>query len=145
MSYEKIKDLRPELFKRHCGVKPDTFEKMVALVSDSIQKNQKKSGRPPKLSIEDQVLMTLEYWREYRTYFHIANSWQIHESSVCRIIKRVEDILIKSKAFNLPGKKQLNLAEHQIEVIIVDVTETPIERPKKSKEVTTAARRNGTH
>lgn len=145
MSYEKIKDLRPALFKRHCGVKPDTFEKMVALVSDSIQKNQIKSGRPPKLSIEDQVLMTLEYWREYRTYFHIANSWQIHESSVCRIIKRVEDILIKSKAFSLPGKKELKLAEHQIEVIVVDVTETPIERPKKSKEATTAARRNGTH
>ncbi len=32
-------------------------------------------GRPPTLSIEDKVLLTFEYWREYRTQFHIANSW----------------------------------------------------------------------
>jgi len=145
MSYELIKKLRPALFKRHCGVKPETFQKMVALVSDSIQKNQIKSGRPPKLSIEDQVLMTLEYWREYRTYFHIGNAWQIHESSVCRIIKRVEDILVKSKAFSLPGKKVLKESNYEIEVIVVDVTEIAIGRPKKSKDVITAEKRSVTH
>lgn len=145
MSYEQLKKLRPALFKRHCGVKPKAFQKMVSLVSDSIQKNQIKTGRPPKLSIEDQVMMTLEYWREYRTYFHIGNSWGIHESSVCRVIKRVEDILIKSKAFSLPGKKKLQKAEHEIEVIVVDVAETPIERPKKNKKGITVAKRNDTH
>lgn len=144
MSYEQIKNLRPALFKRHCGVKPETFEKMVSVVSDSIQKNQIKSGRPTKLSIEDQVLMTLEYWREYRTYFHIGNSWGVHESSVCRIIKRVEDILTKSKAFSLPGKKKLKEPDYEIEVIVVDVAETPIERPKKSKSTITAAKRSDT-
>lgn len=145
MSYEQIKNLSPALFKRHCGVKPETFQKMVSLVSDSIQKNQIKSGRPPKLSIEDQVLMTLEYWREYRTYFHIGNAWQIHESNVCRIVKRIEDILIKSKSFCLPGKKKLKESNYEIEVIVVDVAETAIERPKKSKEAIIAGKRNGTH
>lgn len=135
MSYELIKKLRPALFKRHCGVKPKTFEKMVSVVSDSIQKNQIKSGRPPKLSIEDHVLMTLEYWREYRTYFHLGNSWGVHESSVCRIIKRVEDILIKSKAFSLPGKKRLQSSDYELEGIVVDVAEIPIERPKKTKKL----------
>jgi hypothetical protein len=86
--------------------------------------------------------MTLEYWREYRTFFHIARGWGIHESSVCRIIKRVEDILTKSRAFNLPGKKKLQMSDHEIEFIVVDVAETPIERPKKSKKLTTAARRS---
>ena len=135
MSYELIKKLRPALFKRHCGVKPKTFEKMVSVVSDSIQKNQIKSGRPPKLSIEDHVLMTLEYGREYRTYFHIGNSWGVHESSVCRIIKRVEDILIKSKAFSWPGKKRLQSSDYELEGIVVDVAEIPIERPKKTKKL----------
>lgn len=144
MSYEQIRNLRPALFKRHCGVKPETFEKMVSLVSDSIQKNQIKTGRPTKLTIEDQVLMTLEYWREYRTYFHIGNTWGVHESSVCRIIKRVEDILTKSKAFSLPGKKKLKEPDYEIEVIVVDVAETPIERPKKSKNAITAVKRNDT-
>lgn len=103
MSYEQIKDLRPALFKRYSGVKPETFQQMVAVVSDHLASNRIKTGRPPKLSVEDQVLITLEYRREYRTFFHIARSCGVHESSVCRIIRRVENILIKSKAFNLPG------------------------------------------
>jgi hypothetical protein len=144
MSYEQIKDLRPALFKRYCGVKPETFQKMVTVVSDHPSNRRVKTGRPPKLSVEDQVLMTLEYWREYRTFFHIARSWGIHESSVWRTIRRVEDILTKSKAFTLPGKKKLQLADHEIEFIVVDVAETPVERPKKSKKPITAARRSDT-
>jgi hypothetical protein len=144
MSYEQIKDLRPALFKRYCGVKPATFQKMVTVVSDHLSNRRVKTGRPPKLSVEDQVLMTLEYWREYRTFFHIARSWGIHESSVWRTIRRVEDILTKSKAFTLPGKKRSQLADHEIEFIVVDVAETPVERPKKSRKPITAARRSGT-
>ena len=144
MSYEQIKGLRPALFKRYCGVKPETLHKMVAGVSDHLARTRIKPGRPPKLSVEDQVLMTLEYWREYRTFFHIAKSWGLHESSVCRTIRRVEDILTKSKAFTLPGKKRLQMADHQIQFFVVDVAETPIERPKKSKKPTTAARRSDT-
>jgi hypothetical protein len=142
MSYEQIKDLRPSLFKRYCGVKPDTFHRMVAVVSDHLAQTKIKIGRPPKLSVEDQLLMTLEYWREYRTFFHIAKTWGIHESSVWRIIRRVEDILAKRKAFNLPGKKVLQLADHAIEFIVVDVAETPVERPKKSKNAITVAKRS---
>jgi len=33
----------------------------------------KLSMRP--LSLENQLLLTLDYWREYRTYFHIGQSW----------------------------------------------------------------------
>jgi len=144
MSYEQIKDLRPALFKRYCGVKPETFQKMVAVVSGRLVETRIKSGRPPKLSVADQVLMTLEYWREYRTFFHIARSWGLHESSVWRTIRRVEDVLTTSKAFTLPGKKKLQMSDHEIEFIVVDVAETPIERPKKSKKATTAAKRSAT-
>jgi hypothetical protein len=144
MSYEQIKDLRPALFKRYCGVKPETFHKLVMVVSLHLAETRIKTGRPPKLSVEDQVLMTLEYWREYRTFFHLAKSWGIHESSVWRTIRRVEDILTKSKAFTLPGKKKLQLADHEIEFIVVEVAETPRERPKKSKKLTTAVRRSDT-
>jgi hypothetical protein len=144
MSYEQIKDLRPADFKRYCGVEPETVQRMVELVSKRLTKERRKTGRPPKLSVEDQVLLTLEYWREYRTLFHLATSWGLHESNVCRIIRRVEDILTKSRAFRLPGKKVLQPADHQIEFVVVDVAETPIERPKKSKGLTTAAKRSAT-
>jgi len=144
MSYDQIKDLRPALFKRYCGVKPETFQKMVAVVSDHLAETRIKTGRPPKLSVADQVLMTLEYWREYRTFFHLARSGGIHESSNWRIIRRVEDVLTKSKAFTLPGKKKLQVADHEIEFIVVDVAETPVERPKKSRKPITVVRRSDT-
>ena len=144
MSYEQIKDLRPADFKRYCGVEHETFNRMVELVGSHLAKKRRKTGRPPKLSVEDQVLLTLEYWREYRTLFHLATSWRLHESNVCRIIRRVEDILTKSRAFKLPGKKKLQRADHQIEFVVVDVAETPIERPKKSRKLITAAKRGAT-
>jgi hypothetical protein len=144
MSYEQIKDLRPADFKRYCGVEPDTFRRMVEVVSNRLAKSHRKTGRPPKLSVEDQVLLTLEYWREYRTLFHLATNWGLHESNVCRVIRRVEDILTKSRAFKLPGKKVLQPAGHEIEFVVVDVAETPVERPKKSSSLITAAKRSAT-
>ena len=62
--------------------------------------------------------MTLEYWREYRTFFHLATNWGLHESSVWRTIRRAEDILTKSRAFKLPGKKVLQPSDHEIEFIV---------------------------
>ena len=144
MSYGQVKDLPAAEFKRYCGVQPQTFQKMVEVVSNHLRKKRRVPGRPTKLSVEDQVLMTLEYWREYRTFFHIAKSWGLHESSVWRTIRRVEDILTKSRAFKLPSKKVLQPADHEIEFIVVDVAETPVERPKKSSRRTTAGRRSGT-
>ena len=104
MTYEQIKDLKAEDFKRLCGVHRQTFDKMLAALEER-EKLKKKSGRPAKLSCQDQLLVALQYWREYRTYFHIAISWGISESDVCRIIHRVEKALIESPDFHLPGKK----------------------------------------
>ena len=95
------------------------------------EKIKKKSGRPKKLSVEERLLMTLEYLREYRTYFHISQNYGVAESVCYENIKEIENILIKSKKFSLPKKKEVILNEDDIEVILVDATETPIERPKK--------------
>jgi len=102
-----------------------------------------KSGRPRALSLEEHISLALTYWREYRTLYHISMYFSIHESSASRIIHKVEDILIDSGRFELP-KKLPSRVDDDINwsVVIVDATETPIERPKKTKETTTAARRN---
>jgi hypothetical protein len=142
MSYEQVKDLPPAEFKRYCGVQPQTFQKMVEVVSTPLRKKRRVSGRPTRLLVEDQVLMRLADWRESRTFFHLATSWGLHESSVWRTIRQVEDILTKSRACKLPGQKKLQPADHQIEVIVVDVAETPIERPKNSHRLTRAAKRS---
>lgn len=144
MSYEKVKNLKPEEFKRLCGVHPKTFSQMSEVVR-SCSKTKLKTGRPGKLSIEDQLLMALEYWREYRTYFHIGQSWGINESTAYRIIRKIEDILINSREFSLPGKKKLSYSNYQIEVVVVDVTESPIERPQKNKNSSTVGKRKDIH
>ena len=62
-----------------------------------------------------------------------------------RIIRKIEDMLTKSRAFTLPGKKKLASSNYQLEVIVVDVTESPIERPKKNKKSFTVEKRNSIH
>lgn len=132
MTYEQVKTLKPTEFKRVCGVYPDTFKDMVTVLKAE-KVWQKKTGRPSKLSTEDQLLITLEYWREYRTYFHRGNSWGVNESTAYRIVRKVENILSKSGLFNLP-KKALLESNSEIEVIVVDVSEHEIERPKKKQK-----------
>ena len=140
MRYEEIKDRNDKDFKRLTGVAHQTFQQMVTVLENELP----NFGRPPKLSREDQLLLTLMYWREYRTQFHIAGSYGISESAVCRTIQKVEDALIDSGQFTLPGKKVLQPSDTVIEIILVDATEQPIERPKKNSGNTTAAKRSAT-
>ena len=140
MRYETIKNLKDKDFKRLTGVKPETFRMM----RDILAEKQANFGRPPRLVIEDQLLVALMYWREYRTQFHIAQSYGVSEATVSRIIRKVETVLMQSGQFRLPGRKALYDTETVIEVIIVDVTEQPVERPKKNKVDTTAARKGST-
>ena len=108
-------------------------------------KRRTKGGPKPGSSLEDQLLATLEYLREYRTYAHIAVSYGIHESNMYRLIKWVEDVLIKDGTFSLPGKKALLKSNAEYEVVQIDVTESPIERPKRGKNSIIPARKRGTH
>jgi DDE superfamily endonuclease len=138
MRYETIKHLKDTDFKRLTGVQRQTFEQMLSIVDQG----GRNFGRPPKLGRADQLRMTLMYWREYRTEFHIAQSYGISESAVCRTIKKVEDLLVRSRKFRLPGKKALQPSNTQFEVVLVDVSEQPIERPKKVKNGITAVKRS---
>jgi transposase len=133
MKYEQIKDLEAEKFRRLTGVKTETFNKMVSILREAEIKKKAKGGRKSKLSIEDRLLMALEYIREYRTYFHVSQSYGVSESTAYDIIKWIEDTLIKHPDFALPGRKVLLKSDMEYEVILIDATETPIERPKKKK------------
>ena len=140
MRYETIEHLKNTDFKRLTGVQRETFAEMLKVV----KKGLRDFGRPPKLSRADQLLMTLMYWREYRTEFHIAQSYGVSEATVCRTIRKVEDALVRSKKFRLPGKKALQPSDTVFEVILVDASEQPVERPKKAMNSTTAAKRGAT-
>ena len=72
MKYEASQNLSIPEFKRLFGVKRETFAQMTELMQQAAQ-SKGKGGVKAKLRPEDQILVTLQYWREYRTYFHIAN------------------------------------------------------------------------
>lgn len=145
MKYDQIKALADEKFRRLTGIKVSSFNKMIEILKFADQQKKAKGGRKNKLSIEDQLLMALEYLREYRTYFHIGNSYGISESSAYKVIKWVEDTLIKHPDFALPGRKALLKSDHEYEVICIDVAESPIERPKKNKNISIQAKRRDIH
>jgi hypothetical protein len=140
MRYETIEHLKDADFKRLTGVERDTFAEMLKVVKKGLH----DFGRPAKLSRADQLLMTLMYWREYRTEFHIAQSYGVSEATVCRTIRKVEDVLVRSQKFRLPGKKVLQPSDTVFEVILVDASEQPVERPKKARNSTIAAKRGAT-
>lgn len=129
MKYEQVLNLRDEQFRRSTGVKRDTFNKMLEILESSYKEKKLKGGRPSKLKVIEMLLMTLEYLREYRTYFQIGVNYGVSESSAYKHIIWVEDTLIKSREFSLPGKRALYGSD--IEITLIDVTESPIQRPKK--------------
>ena len=133
--YKELKDFPAKQFRRLTGVKRETFEKMTTILVEAQNKRYRKAGRKGSLSIEDKLLMALEYLREYRTYFHLGRSYGLSESACYRACKWVEDILIKSREFSLPGKKQLLKSNMEYEVILIDASESPIDRPKKKSEI----------
>lgn len=144
MKFENLQKISDEQFRRVTGVKRYTFSKMIEILKQAHIKKKSRGGRPNKLRVENMLLMTLEYLREYRTYLHIATSYGLAESNAFSTIRWVENILIQSKEFKLPGRKALLKSDMEYEVILIDATESPIERPKKNSAISTRARKNDT-
>jgi hypothetical protein len=143
--YKQIQHRKPAEFLRLTGVRRDTFETMLR----ALQEQLGRFGRPPKLPLCDQLLLTLMYWREYRTLFHIANTYGVSEATASRTVRRVEDALMTSGQFTLPGKKALRPSGMVWQVVVIDATECTIEQPQgkgaqKNAKLSLAARRNGT-
>ncbi len=96
MNDEASKQLTDTRFKRLVGVQRTTFEEMLAVLKTAYQLKHAKGGRKPKLSLEDLLMATLQYVREYRTYEEIAADLGIHESNLSRRSQWVEVTLVQS-------------------------------------------------
>ena len=125
-------------FYRLTGVKRAVFDLMIEVIVSS----RSGRGRRTTLSVQDQLLLTLCYWREYRSQFHVASSFGVSEATVCRTVKKVESALLGDKRFHLPGKKALHDGSLDLTVIVVDASEQRVERPQKNSVAAIPARRN---
>ena len=141
--YEKAKKLTDEQFKRVVGVKRATFEEMNDALGVAYAEKHKRRGRHAKLPVAEMLLLALEYWRQYTTFAELALNYGVAESTAHDITVWVENVLVKSGKFSLPGKKAL-IEDHELEIVLVDVTESSIERPQKNSVNTTPGKRGGT-
>ncbi len=141
MKFETVKSLDDEKFCRLMSIKKATFDRMQLILEESNKLKKVKGGRKNKRSIKDMLLMTLEYIREYGTYFHVSQSYGVSESTAYKTVRWVEDTLIKHPDFSLPGRKALLKSDVEYDVILIDATETRIERPKKNRSIFTQEKR----
>lgn len=145
--YEQLQKKPPKNFKRLIGVNEETFSEMIS-VFKAYEIDRKKNhgiGGRKSLIPEDKVLLMLSYYREYRTLEHIGFDYGVSEATASRTVREVEDVLIKSGKFSLPSKRTLYGDEIDLEFIVVDATESPIQRPKKSRENTIQAKNETIH
>ena len=140
---ERIKNLSKFHYKPIFGVSHGTFLKMYKELRRAYRELHKNGGKPPTLSVLDKLVIALQYWREYRTYRHIAFDYGVSKSAIGNAVIWVEDTLIKSGLFALPSQRPL-LKDGGIELVLIDVTEQPIERPKKGRKNGIPARKSAT-
>lgn len=120
MRTTSIQGIKVEEFRRLTGVKQETFAQMVEVIEESLKKKHSRGGRSKKLSAAQMVRLALEYLREYRTYFHISKSYGISESNCYYTIRFVEEALVKSGKFSLPGRKAPLKSDISYEVVLID-------------------------
>lgn len=131
MRWEDVRKLKSAPFKRLVGVAPELFMRR----ADHLREDRERSGHKhagakrgpkPKLCVEDELMMMLSYYRQYRTFLHTGATYGVSEGQAWKIITRTEQTSARSKLFSLPGKKKLVDPQCRWEIVLVDVSEHPI-------------------
>jgi len=142
-AYEKIEKLEDKDFKLITGITRKVFYRMLEVLKRKYVEDHAQGGQPG-LAIELRLALALEYWREYRSLRHMANDHQIAKSIINRAVIWVEDALSESEEFKLKDlKERFKPAEEEaIKIIVIDVEEQPIERPKYKQEDSYSGKKN---
>ena len=148
MRWEQVQHYEAKKFRRLVGVSREVFGQMreVALAGAPTSTHPVKGakrGPKPKLEIEDQVLVLLMYYREYRTFAHTGASFGLSEAQAWRTVTDLEVRLLADERFHLTRKQHLRSDTHW-QGVVVDVGECAVERPKKSSVPATRAKKSAT-
>jgi len=146
-AYEKIEKLEEKEFKLITGVTREEFWEMLGVLIRRYE-DEHAGGGQAGMEVELRLTLALEYWREYRTFRHMANDHQISKSEINRAVIWVENTLSESEEFKLVDLKERfkpnEEGESEIKVVLIDVEEQPIERPKYEQEKSYSGKKNGT-
>jgi hypothetical protein len=140
---ERIDRMASNKYKEIFGVEKQIFDRLLRLleIADTFGRKN-NAGRKAQLSVLDKLVITLQYWREYRTYRHIAFDYGVGKSTIGEAIIWVENTIIASGYCNLKSSRELRDNPEKIKVAIVDVTEQEIERPKRGRKNGIPARKS---
>ncbi len=128
---ERLKQRTGKKFRRAAGIRQRTFRQLCRQARGYLEQERRdhplkrRGKKSKKMSIEDKLLLTLLYLRQYHTFDELGEAFGISESYAQKIFHHFLDILVK--LLRLPGKKAL--LEKGIEAVVIDVTEQPMERP----------------
>jgi hypothetical protein len=130
---ENALKMKDKQFKRILGTTKPVFQQMLNVLQFAYSFAHDKGGNLGNLSVGDKLLITLPYWREYRTMEHIAVDYGVDKGTICCSIQWVEDVLEASGSLALPGEEVLANKKMEGEELAVDVTEHPMESPKNGQ------------
>ena len=132
LSFDKLCSQKKN-FSRLTGVKLSEFREIFHAVSPKwkkVQKKKKIAGRTSKLkTLEDEVLLVLIYYRFYVSFQFLEMLFDLDESNICRHIQKIEPILASA----IKISKTRTLTRSDLETILIDATEIPIQRPSKNQ------------
>ncbi len=136
---------QPKVFRALTGLRVENFNKLYKELVPIYSKSEIKrlsskkrernlgGGRKKELELEDQLLLTLIYYRHYVSQSFLGLIFNLHNSNVCRHIKYITPLL--ARIFKIPTRKIENrLTEEEIGLYLIDATEQPINRPKKGQK-----------
>ena len=144
-AYEKLGKLNDSEFKLITGVTREVFEEMLEVLNKKYIEEHAKGGRPG-IAPELRLTLALEYWREYRSFRHMANDHQIGKSTINEVVIWVENVISESDEFKLKDIKERFKPDEEsdIKIVVIDVEEQPIERPKYNQKDSYSGKKNDT-
>ncbi|BET32573.1 IS5 family transposase [Wolbachia pipientis] len=124
----------PRNFRNITGLTKEEFEKVVEKVRsgwEKLEKQKKCHGRRSKQpTLEDKLFCVILYYRTYITHRFLGCLFNVHNSNVCRLLRRIEPLLAKKVTIT----KDRSMTPEKILKILADVTEQQIQRPEDSKK-----------
>ena len=159
MKYSKLSK-KPKMFRKITGIAVDHYKEIVEKMQPYWEESERERlsrpnrkrqiGGGPKYhlrTLEDKMLPLFLYYRTYITMEFLGLLLDLDKSSISRIIERLEKVMKKIDL--LPGDKpkkkssrrnKINNMEDflkeypEMRELIIDVTEHPIERPKRQQK-----------
>ena len=129
LSYQRLSQ-NTRIFKKIIGLSLGDFKSVIDLVKNSFDEAFPNVGRKPKINThEDRLILIFVYYRCYVTHEFIGYFVDLDNANICRLFSRIEPLI----AGKIGIKKDRTLTEEALSILLTDVTEQPIQRPKNKK------------